>query len=204
MPTARRCALLLGLALTGCADDVVIEDDSSGAEEELTRAPFHLSGATPLLGSRIVRGGCTDGPDACTTRGDCEAVPVHCDPSDRMRISLRWSSSDDIDLYVEDPRGDVLSFLATSSPAGGRFEQPAGRSCLPGRTGGEETIAYEGPRVATGTYRVMLHHYGSCMSGLGTVDVDITLSAGDRHLATYRATIAPTQRDAFVLFEMAE
>ena len=122
-------------------------------------------------------------------------MPVDCgDAEERMRITARWSSSDDVDLYVTDRAGDTLSFLRPDGFSGGRWIVSPGRSCLPQTRDGTEIAAYTGPNVLTGVYSVVLEHFGSCMSGLGTVDVDLTVSAAGRHLASYRATLAPHDR----------
>lgn len=198
--------LLCALLLSACGADEAETATTSGDESESrVYPPLRIVDAHPGPYVRTVRGGCTSGPDSCESRGDCEALPVDCGPADeRMRISAIWSSSDDLDLYVSDRAGDTLSFLRPNGFSGGMRIVPPGRSCLPQTQTGSEVAAYTGPNVLTGVYTITLEHFGSCMSGLGTVDVDVTVSAGGRHLASYRATLAPHDRIEILSMDTAE
>lgn len=194
------------LLAAACGSDDDLTSDTSGDEvaaEDLT--PFRILRASPGPFVRPVRGGCTVGEDSCERRGDCEAVPVDCGPStDRLRITAHWATSDDVDLYVTDKNGDTLSFLRPTTYSGGEMLRSPGRTCVPSREVGEEIATYSGPAVLDGAYRVVLQHFGSCMSGLGTVDVDVTLSAGGRHLQSFRATLAPRDRIEVLSLDVGE
>lgn len=188
---------LLALFALGCGRTGGAEADAtSGAEQaEVTLGALDVTDVQTGPFVREIRGGCTQGEDACSVRGDCEAAPVDCGPPDeRLRITAVWSSSDDIDLSIVEPSLDELGFLRPTGASGGRMILPAGRTCVPGATSGLEIATFIGPLVQTGIYRVELRHFGSCMSGRGTVDVDLTLSAGGHHLGSYRVSLAPTER----------
>jgi hypothetical protein len=199
-------AVLAATLAGGCGpDDEVIADATSGDEAAAHDAPLRLAGVAPGPNVREVRGGCVAGPDSCESRGDCEAAPIDCGgPDDRFRITAHWASSDDVDLYVTDRLGDTLSFLRPTSLTGGRMIMAEGRSCLPGSELGQEAASWTGGEVALGSYVVTVQHFGSCMSGLGAVDVDVTMSAGGRHLATYRVEVAPQDRLDVLTLDVAE
>lgn len=201
-------ALVIALSLAaGCHhDDEHDEDTTSGDEaEQGSTAPLHLAGVVPGPFVTAVQGGCTSGPDACAGAVECVAAPVDCGgDSDRIRITAHWSSSDDVDLYVTDRLGDTLSFMRPTNLTGGRMILAEGRTCLPSNTLGEEAATFTGPHVTLGRYVVVLQHFGSCMSGLGQVDVDITLSAGGRYLGAYRVSIAPQDRSEVLNLDVAE
>lgn len=192
----RRTAALLFLCLgCGSSDEAAVDATSGGEQASFTLAALRITGVDigPLV--QEIRGGCIEGADSCETRGDCEAAPVDCGPSDeRLRITAKWSSSDDVDLTVVEPGGDSLSFLRPVGASGGRMILPSGRTCVPGNPSGTEIATWSGPETAVGVYTVQLHHFGSCMSGRGTIDVDVTLSAAGRHLGSYRVSLAPTER----------
>lgn len=192
---------LVVLCACGDADEpenTVTVGDELAAEVVL---PLRVAGVDVGPFVEEIRGGCTSGPDACDVRGDCVAAAVDCGPEDeRLRVTARWSSSDDVDLAIVEPRGDTLSFLRPTGLSGGRMILDPGRSCVPDRPAPPEIATWTGREAAVGDYTVVLTHFGSCMSGLGTTDVDVTLSAGGRHVATYRVSLAPTERsEALVL-----
>lgn len=197
--------VVLALVGSACGSDDELTEGTSGDEAAAVDvAPFQLARAIPGPYVRTIRGGCTTGPDSCDARGDCEAAPVDCGPeTDRLRITAHWATSDDVDLYVTDKNGDTLSFLRPTTYSGGSMLRLPGRTCVPSRDVGEEIATYSGPDALDGAYRVVLQHFGSCMSGLGTVDVDVTVSAGARHLQSFRATLAPRDRIEVLVLQVA-
>jgi len=199
-------AAITVLTLGACGDDDEVTAETSGDEEEQENVgPLQLLSANVGPFVREIRGGCTEGEDSCESRGDCEAAPVDCgEEPERLRITAHWATSDDVDLYVTDRNGDTLSFLRPRGMSGGRMIVPPGRTCLPDRMIGDEIAAYTGGDVLIGAYRVVLQHFGSCMSGSGTVDVDLTISAAGRHLRSFRATLAPRDRIEVLTLDVGE
>lgn len=192
----RRLALVL-LLCAGCGSTDEVDVASTSGGEQASAALGALDVTDVVTGPFVqeIQGGCTAGEDACSVRGNCEAAPVDCGPADeRLRVTAVWSSSDDVDLSVVEPNGDTLGFLRPVGASGGRMILPSGRSCVPGNSSGLEIATWTGPDVGIGDYVVVLHHFGGCMSGRGTIDVDLTLSAGGHHLGSYRVSLAPTER----------
>jgi len=83
------------------------------------------------------------------------------------RFNLTWSGSADLDLYVTDPNGETISYLATSSNSGGVLDVDCTGNC-PG--GNSENITWEngGP---VGTYSFYVNYF----SGSGTVPFNVLI-----------------------------
>ena len=48
-----------------------------------------------------------------------------------VQITLRWNTSDDLDLIVVDPAGDIVDFGSPTSPSGGQLDVDANGFCQP-------------------------------------------------------------------------
>jgi hypothetical protein len=42
-----------------------------------------------------------------------------------FKVTLRWDTTDDLDLFVTDPAGDTISYLEPSVPSGGQLDVDA-------------------------------------------------------------------------------
>lgn len=97
------------------------------------------------------------------------------DPSDRSNcvsfrttaaqilIQLTWDSSDDFDLSVTEPDGDVINFLNNRSEQGKLNGDNNKGFCSADIRGGRENIVYFPSRnIESGTYRVKATHSNKC------------------------------------------
>lgn len=74
-----------------------------------------------------------------------------------VQITLTWQSTADIDLYVTDPRGSVISYSRPSSASGGRLD----RDDTDGF--GPENIFWPSNGAPAGTYRVRVQHFSGAL-----------------------------------------
>lgn len=104
------------------------------------------------------------------------------------RFNLTWSGSADLDLYVEDPNGNVISYLSPTSPTGGSLDVDCTGDC-PG--GNSENITWPagGP---TGTYTFWVNYY----SGSGSVSYNILVRDNDQNITTQSGSVSQAGDDS--------
>ena len=116
-----------------------------------------------------------------------------------VQITMTWNNGSDIDLFVREPDGDVLSHQRDRSARGGRFDY-AGR--------GQCDSALEYPRIENvfwpldsapaGEYELLLHRWGDCLDRATetqeAVTVLVSISVGGRRLGTLRVLLGPQER----------
>ncbi|HET8646859.1 MAG TPA: hypothetical protein VFO85_15295, partial [Vicinamibacteria bacterium] len=101
-----------------------------------------------------------------------------------LSFRLTWSSNDDLDLYVVEPSGFVLSWQAAQSPTGGRFVEDVG--C----TGGQATEVTEwSGNAPRGTYTFWATYPGGSCSTGRPASFTLTVSRGNSVLATQSGTV---------------
>jgi hypothetical protein len=74
--------------------------------------------------------------------------------ADSLKISLKWDSYADLDLYVQDPMGEWIWYKHKKSQSNGHLD-------LDDRSGkGKETIYWSANRIPKGIYKVCIKHNG--------------------------------------------
>jgi len=96
-----------------------------------------------------------------------EASEVDLPPglgSGDVQVTLLWDSTDDFDLAVSDPAGDLIYYGVKTSPSGGRLDVDANAGC---GSFDEPVENVFWPRGAApgGTYTVIVTYLGDCDSG---------------------------------------
>lgn len=77
-----------------------------------------------------------------------------------VQATLIWHSSADIDLYVQDPYGDTVSYQSDSVPSGGRLDRD--NQCANFEMGRPENIFWPENGAPSGTYKVWVNYYSDC------------------------------------------
>lgn len=152
--------LVLGLAgtLGGCVERLIqgedtdsdastsVEEDSSSTEDV-----FNTEGAE------------CNGPQDCPEGATCfEGV---CVGTGELRVSLSWSYVSDLDLYVETPAGDLISF--ENRDAGGGVldvDDCVGGQCLDNSMTHVENIFFP-MQPPVGEYRVWVNNFDGIRGG---------------------------------------
>ena len=120
-----------------------------------------------------------------------------------VQVTLAWKNGADLDLYVRDPTGDVVSFQRTRSPSGGELTASARGACGIGTTeGGVESASWYADAVPHGKYEVIVQYWGACLSGAGLTEATVSVGVGGAVIAAYRIALMPTQRARVVDFEV--
>lgn len=104
---------------------------------------------------------CTPGGYPCGSRSRDTAVGTG-----DVQITLTWHSYADIDLYVQDPDGDVVSYQTDSVPSGGQLDRD--NQCSNFEMGRAENIFWPVGGAPSGTYKVWVNYYADC-SDVGPV-----------------------------------
>ncbi len=202
-----RCAAFgLMLLCAGCAGRaevtapaetvVIIDDDSDGS---ITVEPPVLVSIVPEDTVEVLPIDCTD-PREETCNGlddDCDGeIDNECGyRGGLMQVTSSWDTGSDIDLYVQGPLGDTLSFQRRSTPTGGRVDHLGRGDCTPDLPNPrQQNIRWVGQRPPEGVYEVEVHYWGDCISGGGPTTVTVSVAVARKVAGQFRLTILAGER----------
>lgn len=94
-----------------------------------------------------------------------------------VQVTLTWYANADIDLYVEDPNGDLVYYGNPQVPSGGQLDRD--NMCSNFEMGKPENIFWPTGSAPPGVYKVSVNYYSDC-SGVGAVRWTVrTVVGGD-------------------------
>lgn len=111
-----------------------------------------------------------------------------------VQVTLRWNSADDLDLYVRDPDGEIVSFFNREVPSGGQLDVDANSSCRVRNIAPLENTFWPAGSGVPGRYMAIVELYSDCGSN---APADFTLEVstyGD--VQTYSGTVSSQQESA--------
>jgi hypothetical protein len=161
----------------------------------------------PQLGAgvQVVEATCAQGaPEVCNGLDDnCNGViDEGCGYSTgAIQITLAWNTGADIDMYVTDPFGNVVSYQNTQVPSGGMLDHDARGNCRRGPNNTIENVYWNSPQPPPGQYQIVLHYYSDC-GGAGPTTTTTSVAVGGRILGTYNLTLMPNQRVPVATFQI--
>ncbi|MFO0902202.1 MAG: hypothetical protein U0939_04335 [Pirellulales bacterium] len=83
--------------------------------------------------------------------------------SGELEIGLIWENTNDLDLYVVDPQGDVIYFGARRSPSGGELDIDRNAACQKDLTSKPvEHVVWQTGTALKGDYRILVHEFSNC------------------------------------------
>ena len=103
-----------------------------------------------------------------------------------VQITLTWEASIDLDLWVQDPNGDIVNYGNTPIPSGGALDRD--NECSDFVLGRPENIYWPSGGAPSGTYTVYVDYYGSCDSSETVTYTVRTVVQGQ--VNTYEGTIS--------------
>lgn len=122
--------------------------------------------------------------------------------SGHIQITLAWATGADLDLYVTDPMGFVISYQNRRSPSGGHLDQDARGACVRSHSGATiENVYWNTPQPARGTYQVEVHYWGDC-GVAGVTEATLSIAVGGQIIGAYTVVLHPQQRQAVANFNM--
>ncbi|MBF2076317.1 MAG: hypothetical protein IGS50_21520 [Synechococcales cyanobacterium C42_A2020_086] len=91
-----------------------------------------------------------------------------------IQVTLRWATSDDLDLAVTDPRGDIVSFSNPTITSGGKLDVDANAGCQTQTQTPIENIFWPPGQAPQGNYSVSVNLFARCNSS-GSIPFTLTL-----------------------------
>jgi hypothetical protein len=91
-----------------------------------------------------------------------------------IQVTLRWQTTDDLDLGVTDPKGDTVTFFNPTSPSGGLLDADANAGCESSAQSPIEHIFWRSSQAPTGTYTISVKLFSRC-GGTGSIPFTVTL-----------------------------
>ena len=203
-------SLALLLLVPGCAwrARTTVETTPIQASVQLTRPEggvvLEAQAVAPPPGVSLSQVTCS--PDAVE---QCNGLDDDCDgqiddgcgwESGAIQVTIHWQTGADVDLYVRDPFGEVVSYQRRQVSSGGVLDHDARGACVPG---GDtiENVYWATPAPPRGEYVVELHYWGECGVAAET-PVRVSVSVGGRVIGVYDVTLAPRQRLPVVSFRL--
>ncbi len=93
-----------------------------------------------------------------------------------IQVTLRWSSTDDLDLAVIDPSGNEVNFLNPSIPSGGQLDVDANAGCLGSLTQTPvENVFWPPSEAPAGNYSIAVRLFERCGSSAEAIPFEATL-----------------------------
>ncbi|MEM6957620.1 MAG: hypothetical protein AAF645_18140 [Myxococcota bacterium] len=91
-----------------------------------------------------------------------------------VEVALSMTRATDLDLYVVEPTGTVISYSNTRAGSGGHLDLDANAACGSNVGVNAEHVYWPQGQAPAGTYQVRVAHYTSCIGG-APVDYRITV-----------------------------
>ena len=106
-------------------------------------------------------------PTGCSAGKTCESC--RCVGTGDVRVTLTWSTPDDLDLHVVDPTGTEIYYGNRTSSSGGMLDVDSNAGCATTQTNPVENIFWGTGAAPRGTYTVKVDYFRHCGSGAQTV-----------------------------------
>lgn len=165
----------------------------------------------PRLVSIVPRPTAVEIPRDCANPVEerCNAIDDDCDGvidegcgygSGLIQVTASWDTGSDIDLYVNGPLGDTLSFQRLSTPTGGRVDHSGRGDCTDMPNPRIENVRWVDQRPMAGIYEVEIHYWGECITGGGPTEVTVSVAVGREVAGQYRHSLLPGERIRILRF----
>jgi hypothetical protein len=107
------------------------------------------------------------------------AIPVQTASTPQLgtgdiQATLRWATSDDLDLAVTDPSGDTATFFNPNVASGGKLDVDANAGCGSPTQTPIENIYWPPTQAPQGSYTVSVNLFARCQDA-GPISFTITL-----------------------------
>jgi hypothetical protein len=91
-----------------------------------------------------------------------------------VQVTLRWSSTADLDLAVNDPAGGQIDFENRTSPSGGQLDVDSNADCATATTSPVENVFWPTGQAPDGQYRLTVTYYDVCGADTGPQAYELT------------------------------
>ncbi|NJO41251.1 MAG: hypothetical protein HC865_11525 [Cyanobacteria bacterium RU_5_0] len=91
-----------------------------------------------------------------------------------IQVTLRWATTDDLDLAVTDPDGENVTYFNRAISSGGQLDVDANAGCAEQNSTPIENIFWPPSQAPQGNYTVTVSLYSRCQ-GSGSIPFTLTL-----------------------------
>lgn len=91
-----------------------------------------------------------------------------------VQTTLRWTTTDDLDLAVTDPSGQTVTYFNRNVPSGGELDVDANAACAGTTPNPVENIFWPTGGAPQGQYRIDVNLFSRC-GGSGPVSFSLTV-----------------------------
>ena len=91
-----------------------------------------------------------------------------------VQVTLRWGSTADLDLAVNDPAGGQIDFENRTSPSGGQLDVDSNADCATAGTSPVENVFWPTGQAPDGQYRITVTYYDVCGADSGPQAYELT------------------------------
>lgn len=92
-----------------------------------------------------------------------------------IQVTLRWTTTDDLDLAVTDPNGEVVAYYNPSVPSGGQLDVDANAGCSGQTNSPIENIFWPPSEAPQGNYSIAVNLYSRCTQSTGPIPFEVRL-----------------------------
>ena len=105
-----------------------------------------------------------------------------------IEVSLIWENTNDLDLHVLDPDGEIINFANPNSTSGGELDVDKNAACNSLLTSEPvEHIVWKDLSPPVGSYRIFVNYYANCDASVST-PFQVELKVGDSPLKSFSGT----------------
>jgi hypothetical protein len=116
-----------------------------------------------------------------------------------VQITLRWSSTADLDLHVIDPNEERIYFDHPRSASGGQLDRDANNPCEEATGAPVENIYWPTGGAPKGLYVIQVHYYREC-NAEGPVSFTVELLV-DGDTQAYKGSLSPEEATNVARFQ---
>ena len=114
-----------------------------------------------------------------------------------VQVTLRWNSSDDLDLAVTDPNGDTALFSHPYTLSGGQLDVDSNAGCTAHSPSPVENIFWRSGNAPEGVFIATVSLYARCNSERNPIPFELTITL-DGNTETRTGTVnAPSPSQSF-------
>jgi len=92
-----------------------------------------------------------------------------------IQVTLRWATTDDLDLAVKDPANATVAFFNRSVPSRGQLDVDANAGCSESNPTPIENIFWPPGQAPRGNYEIAVNLYQRCNAGSAPIPFTLTL-----------------------------
>ncbi|MBO9998337.1 MAG: hypothetical protein J7641_04895 [Cyanobacteria bacterium SID2] len=93
-----------------------------------------------------------------------------------VQVTLRWNSTNDLDLHVTDPAGEEIYFANPTSASGGELDVDANAACVDTVLNPAENIFWPSGEAPNGSYLAEVELFSRCDSTSGPIPFSLTVT----------------------------